>query len=171
MPPQVPDPRIAWPPANTPASARVFAKNAIKIAATPAAVWSLLIDCTRWPAWYKHCEDVSLLRGTDVLGPDSRFRFKTLGTYFEPEITAFEPVRMLVWRARGPLRTSGAHAWYIEPTEDGGCYVITEECQKGLLLAFVGRRIHRILLTSHQHWIESLKQLAEQRAISASSPS
>ncbi len=89
--PQDSDPRIAWPPANTPASARVFAKNVIEIAATPADVWSLLVDCTRWPSWYKRCEDVSLLSGDGVLGPDSSFRFKTLGAYFEPEITAFEP--------------------------------------------------------------------------------
>ena len=69
---------------------------------------------------------------------------------YEPEITTFEPAHLLVWRADGPLGTSGAHAWHIELTGNNGCRVITEECQKGLLLAFVGRRIRSVLLRSHQ---------------------
>jgi hypothetical protein len=81
-----------------------FSTAPIEIAAKPADVWSLLIDCTRWSAWYKHCEDVSLLRGDGVLALASQFRFKTIGTYFEPEITAFVPARMLVWQAPGAAR-------------------------------------------------------------------
>ena len=111
----------------------VFAQNAIEIAASPNEVWSLLIDCLEWPQWYEHCSDVSILRGGPRLDANVKFRFKTLGFYFEPEIETFAPHQMLVWSARGPLGTSGAHAWYIEPTP-GGCRVITGEAQKGLLL-------------------------------------
>ena len=138
----------------------VFAQNTIEIAATPDRVWSLLIDCLEWPLWYRHCSDVSVLRGGPLLSANSKFRFKTLNFYFEPDMETFEPSRMLVWSAKGPAGTSGAHAWYIEPTS-GGCRVITEEAQRGLLLFFLRSSTRSLLLTSHQEWLQSLKELAE----------
>jgi uncharacterized protein YndB with AHSA1/START domain len=157
---QIPDSRITWPSRNTPASSVVFAQNTVDIAATPETVWALLIDCVRWPSWYKHCSDVSLLRGGPRLGPDAKFRFKTLGFYFEPEVETFDPQHMLVWLAKGPLGSSGAHAWFIEPTP-GGCRVITEEAQRGLLPALLAARTRRMLLTAHGEWLRALKTLAE----------
>jgi hypothetical protein len=157
---QIPDSRITWPPGHSPASSRVFAQNMIEISATPETIWSLLIDCARWPSWYKHCADVSILRDGPFLSATSKFRFKTLGFYFEPEIVTFKPHRMLVWSAIGPAGTSGAHAWYIEPTS-GGCRVITEEAQRGLLLFFIGARTRGTLLASHEEWLRALKALAE----------
>ena len=156
----VPDPRITWPAGHLPAAAMVFAHNAIGIAATPETVWSLLIDCVRWPSWYKHCSDASILRDGPVLRAGSKFRFKTLGFFFEPDVVTFEPSRMLVWSARGPAGTSGAHAWHIEATADG-CHVITEETQKGWLLRLIGRRTRKTLLASHEEWLRALKALAE----------
>ncbi len=157
---QIPDSRIVWPPENSPVLSRVFAQNIIEIAATPERVWSLLIDCVQWPSWYKHCTDVSMLRGGPLLSAQSKFRFKTLGFYFEPDIETFEPFKMLIWSAKGPAGTRGAHAWYIE-RKTGGCRVITEEAQRGLLLAFIGGRTRRTLLTSHEEWLRALKVLAE----------
>ena len=157
---QIPDSRIAWPPDNSPALSGVFAQNIIEIAATPERVWSLLIDCVQWPSWYKDCTDVSMLRGGPLLSAQSKFRFKTLGFYFEPDIETFEPFKMLIWSAKGPAGTRGAHAWYIE-RKTGGCRVITEEAQRGLLLAFIGGRTRRTLLTSHEEWLRALKMLAE----------
>lgn len=157
---QIPDSRIAWPPENSPAVSGVFAQNIVDIAAPPDKVWSLLIDCVKWPQWYKHCTDVSILRGGLLLGVNSKFRFKTLNLYFEPEIRTFEPSRMLVWSAKGPLGGSGAHAWYIEPTP-GGCRVVTEETQRGILSALLGWYTRQTLLTSHEEWLRALKALAE----------
>ena len=97
----------------------VFAQNIVDVAASPETVWSQLVDCVAWPQWYKHCSDVAMLRGGSRLNPESKFRFKTLGLYFEPEIVTFEPHRMLVWSAKGPAGTSGSHAWYIEPSPRG----------------------------------------------------
>lgn len=159
-PAQEPDPRIVWPPGHAPATAAVFAQNTADIAATPEAVWSVLIDCARWPRWYTHCADVSVLRGGPLLTAKAKFRFKTLRFYFEPEIVTFDPPRMLVWSAHGPAGTSGAHAWYLEPTPTG-CRVVTEESQRGLLLAVLGRHTRRDLLTIHEDWLQSLKAVAE----------
>jgi hypothetical protein len=70
----------------------------------------------------------------------------------------FRPNQMLIWAAKGPAGTSGAHAWYIEPTP-GGCHVVTEEAQRGLLLFFIGGRTRGTLLNSHQEWLRALKAL------------
>ena len=160
---QTPNPRITWPAEHAPASAMVFAQNVVDIAASPGTVWSQLVDCVAWPQWYKHCSDVSTLRGGSRLNPESKFRFKTLGFYFEPEIVTFEPHRMLVWSAKGPAGTSGSHAWYIEPSQRG-CRVITEESQIGLFLFFLRARTRDRLLTSHEEWLRSLKERAEARS-------
>lgn len=155
------DTHIRWPAGCTPESSRVFAQNIINIAASPEVVWSLLIDCKKWPSWYKHCSDVSILQGGGpLLTRNAKFRFKTIGYYFEPEITIFEPPCMLVWSAKGPVGTSGAHAWYIEATKQG-CRVVTEEVQNGLLLILVGSRARENLLKSHEEWLRALKALAE----------
>lgn len=156
----VPDPRIDWPEGHGPALARVFAQNKIDIAAAPETVWSLLLDCKRWPDWYFHCSDVSVNRGGPLLQYDTRFRFKTLGFFFNPKIDVFEPFRMLVWSAKGPAGTKGAHAWYIEPTPNG-CHVVTEEAQQGLLLSIIGRRTRKRLLKAHGEWLRALKDVAE----------
>jgi hypothetical protein len=157
---QTPDARITWPAEHAPASAVVFAQNVIDIATAPEAIWSQLVDCVAWPQWYKHCSDVSILGGGSLLSANSKFRFKTLGFYFEPEIVTFEPHRMLVWSAKGPAGTSGSHAWYIEP-RPGGCRVITEESQIGLVLFFLRARTRNRLLASHEEWLRSLKDRAE----------
>lgn len=157
---QIADRRIVWPAGHSPASALVFAQNTVEIAATSEQVWSWLIDCVAWPKWYKHCADVSTLRGGPLLSAGGRFRFKTLGFYFEPEIETYEPNRMLVWSAKGPVGTSGTHAWYIDPMPDG-CRVITEESQKGFLLLLRRRQLQTQLLSAHEEWLRSLKAIAE----------
>jgi hypothetical protein len=157
---QTPDSRIVWPPQYAPASSIVFAQNKIDIAATPETIWSLLIDCVKWPSWYKHCTEVSILRGGPFLSAKSKFRFKTIGFYFEPDIETFKPFQTLIWSAKEPAGTRGAHAWCIE-RNSGGCMVITEEAQWGTLLSLIGGRTQRRLLTSHEDWIQALKALAE----------
>jgi hypothetical protein len=80
----------------------VFAQNFVDIAASPETVWAQLVDCVAWPAWYKHCTDVSVLRGGTNLSAGGKFRFKTLGFYFEPEIATFEPHRCWYGRRKAP---------------------------------------------------------------------
>jgi hypothetical protein len=134
----------------------------VDIDAPAERIWALLIDCARWPSWYKHCGNISILRGGPMLSANAKFRFKTIGFFFEPEVVTFDPFRELTWSAKGPAGTSGAHAWYIEPSQ-GGCRVITEEAQKGILLRFLGGRTTKTLLTSHGEWLRALKALAEKK--------
>ncbi len=154
------EPSIAWPPGHSPEAAHIFARNAIEMESTPDRVWALLTDCLEWPRWYRLCSDVSLLRGGPRLDVGAKFRFKTLGFHFEPEVTTFSPPRMLIWSAKGPAGTRGAHAWHIEPTP-GGCRVVTEEFQTGFVLRLRRRALRKRLLASHEEWLRSLKELAE----------
>ncbi|WP_113891168.1 SRPBCC family protein [Roseiarcus fermentans] len=70
---QTPNRRIVWPRQHSPSSAVVFAHNTVDIRASPQRVWSLLIDCVAWPRWYKHCSDVSILRGGAALQAGANF--------------------------------------------------------------------------------------------------
>jgi hypothetical protein len=101
---QIPDSRIAWPPGDSPSSSIVFAQNTIEIGATAAKLWALLIDCVRSPSGHKHCADVSVLRGGSVLSAKAKFRFKTIGFYFEPDVVTFSP--LLGARTQRTLLTS-----------------------------------------------------------------
>lgn len=154
------DPRMKWPAGHDPQSAVVFAHNEVEVRASPEAVWRHLLDCTRWPQWYEHASEVSILQGGPLLELRSQFRFKTLGRYFEPIVLIFEPAEMLAWSAAGPAGTSGTHAWRIERISMG-CKVITEEAQRGFLLGLVRSRVRTQLLTMHENWLQSLKVLSE----------
>jgi hypothetical protein len=98
--------------------------------------------------------------GSKLSEVGSRFRFKTLGFFFEPEVVRFEQNRQLLWSAKGPFGTSGSHAWYIEGTATG-CRVVTEEAQVGWLLYLMKSRARGQLLVVHQEWLEALKRRAE----------
>jgi len=157
---QTPDARIIWPVEHAPHLRWYLRKNVIDIAATPEAVWSQLVDCVAWPQRYKHCSDVSIIGGGSLISANSKFRFKTLGFHFEPEVVTFQPHRMLIWSAKGPAGTSGSHAWYIEP-RPAGCRVTTEEAPIGLVLFFLRARTRNRLLTSHEEWLRSLRERVE----------
>ena len=86
---QTPDARIIWPVEHAPHLRWYLRKNVIDIAATPEAVWSQLVDCVAWPQRYKHCSDVSIIGGGSLISANSKFRFKTLGFHFEPEVATF----------------------------------------------------------------------------------
>lgn len=49
----------------------------------------------------------------------------------------------------------------IEADGRGGCRVITEECQNGLVPKLAWWYLRPMLLRGHQNWVESLKRVAE----------
>ncbi|WP_324095599.1 hypothetical protein [Candidatus Binatus sp.] len=71
----------------------------------------------------------------------------------------FEPSHEVGWDARGVLRAY--HGWIIEPDGRGGCRVITEECQNGLVPQLAWWYLRPMLERGHQNWVESLKRVAE----------
>lgn len=51
----------------------------------------------------------------------------------------------------------------VHRADPGGCHVVTEEAQHGLLLWIIGRRTRRTLLKSHEEWLRALKTMAEEK--------
>ena len=132
--------------------------NAINVAATPEAVWKVLIRAAEWSSYYDNASKVVIEDGGPDLSADARFTWKTFGVDLQSEVQEFEPLERIAWLARAPM-IEAYHAWLILPA-DGGCKVITEETQHGLAaqagrLFFPGR-----MERWHQLWLEGLARVA-----------
>ena len=85
------------------------------INASPAAVWSVLVDLDAWPQWGPTVSGAELLDG-DELGLGERGKVWTpVGVALPFTITEFEPGRRWSWRVAGIPAT--AHS--VEPTDRG----------------------------------------------------
>jgi uncharacterized protein YndB with AHSA1/START domain len=150
---------VRWPAEAEPSKCPVYARNEIAIAAPPERVWRWLIRAGRWPDWYSNSANVEFLSG---IGPDlaagAEFRWKTFGATITSRVLVFDPPRELLWDARGVL--TAYHAWTIAP-DGGGCRVVTEETQRGLLPRVGWWYLRPMLERGHQGWVESLKRMAE----------
>ena len=144
-----------WPTGFNPTTAPVYTRNDIATTRSAEELWPLLIGAVRWPEWYSRSSEVRLEDGTDQLRADSLFSWKTLGVAVTTRVTGFDPARFLAWEGSGP-GSRGYHRWIFEPTEGGGCRVITEEIQVGPVPRLLRRRLRRDLLVFHQEWLEGL---------------
>jgi hypothetical protein len=151
---------MRWPAGFEPKDATVHAHNQIITAASPEHVWRWLCRAAAWPQWYSNC---TWLKFPDHDGPDlkqgTRFVWKTFGATVRSKVLVFEPFREIGWDAFA-IGLKAYHGWIIEPLDNGGCRIITEETQKGPLVT-VGRwYLRRALLREHQNWLESLSRSA-----------
>ncbi|HVT58513.1 MAG TPA: SRPBCC domain-containing protein [Thermoanaerobaculia bacterium] len=152
--------RIVWPDPYSPSGAALHVHNELLIAAAPAAVWAWLVRAALWPAWYPNSHDV---RFEERAGPDlalgMRFRWRTFGVAIRSQVLELVPPERIAWDALRPgLRAY--HAWLIE-SEPGGCRVVTEETQRGLLPRLGGPFLPRRMRHFHQLWLERLRWRAE----------
>ena len=151
---------MKWPPGFEPDNSSVFAHNEIAIAAPPERVWRWLIRAANWPQWYSNSANVTFLSGASPdLALDTEFRWKTFGAMVTSRVIVFDAPHELVWDARGVL--TAYHGWIIEPDGSGGCRVVTEETQNGLVPKIAWWYLRPMLERGHQNWVESLKHVAE----------
>jgi uncharacterized protein YndB with AHSA1/START domain len=151
---------MKWPAGFEPDNSSVHARNEIAIAAPPERVWRWLIRAAKWPEWYSNSANVDFVRGSPPdLAPGTEFKWKTFGATVASRVIVFEPPHELGWDARGVL--NAYHGWLIEPDGRGGCRVVTEECQNGLVPKLAWWYLRPMLERGHQNWIESLKRVAE----------
>jgi uncharacterized protein YndB with AHSA1/START domain len=152
-------PTIIWPPGYAPAECPVHVVNRIDIAAAPETVWAVLIGAAAWPDYYANASGVKIDGGGRDLMENARFRWRTFGVGLHTEVREWVPNERIAWLATA-FGIRAYHAWLIVPTA-GGCTVITEETQYGLLarggkLLFPKRMSHW-----HQIWLEGMKVRAE----------
>ncbi len=150
---------MKWPSGFEPEKSKVYARNEMVIAAAPERVWRWLIRAERWPNWYSNCGWIRFENGAGPdLNPDRRFTWKTFGATVRSTVKVFEPYRELRWDAHGML--DAYHGWLLEPEGAGGCRVVTEECQNGLLPTLARWYLRPMLLRGHQGWLEDLARVA-----------
>ena len=151
---------MKWPTGFEPDNSSVFAHNEIAIAASPERVWRWLIRAANWPQWYSNSANVTFLSGASPdLASDTEFRWKTFGATVTSRVIVFDAPHELGWDARGVL--TAYHGWIIEPDGSGGCRVVTEETQNGLVPKIAWWYLRPMLERGHQNWVESLKHVAE----------
>ena len=151
--------RILWPPNYDPTNCPIHVRNQLEIPGPPETVWAWLIRAQLWPKWYPNSANILFLSGKPPdLASGTRFRWKTFGVTVESTVLEFMPFERLGWDARRS-GFDAYHAWLIQKNERG-CYVLTEEVQRGSLA-----RLSRILRPSHmeekhQLWLERLSAQA-----------
>jgi hypothetical protein len=146
---------IRWPDRYSPQNSPIHVVNELTVAASPEAVWKVLIRAGDWPSYYANASKVAVEGGGEDLSAGARFAWKTFGVDLKSQVQEFEPHARIAWLATAPL-LEAYHAWLIEPLADGGCRVVTEETQHGLVaragrLIYPGRMEHW-----HQRWLEGL---------------
>jgi len=154
---------LRWPPDIQPAASPVYERRALRITAPPDVVWRWLVRAADWERWYTYCKR---LRFDDGRGPDlamgTRFTWSTLGVTVTTTVTEFEPPHRLAWGGTG-LGARGYHGWLLDPV-DGGCHVVTEEAQAGLLPSLLRVPIRRLLGMAHDRWLADLATVATRGA-------
>ena len=146
---------IRWPDRYSPQNSPVHVVNELTMAAPAEAVWKGLIRAADWSSYYANASKVAIEGGGPDLAAGVRFTWKTFGVDLKSQVQEFEPNTRIAWLATAPL-LEAYHAWLIEPLPGGGCRVITEETQHGLV-ARAGRWLYPGRMERwHQRWLEGL---------------
>ncbi len=150
---------IRWPVGYAPGESPVHVENHIDIAAPKSVIWSHLIRAADWPDWYANASAVEVASGGRDLSDGERFRWRTFGVGLDTQVREWVADERIAWLATA-TGIRAYHAWLIVPTA-GGCTVITEETQHGLVA-----RAGKLLFPSrmynwHQKWLEGLKTRSE----------
>jgi hypothetical protein len=89
-----------------------------------------------------------------------------LGVAIRSRVREFEPCSRVAWDGRA-IGIDVYHAWIIEERA-GGCMVVTEETQHGVLARIGGCLMPKRMSTFHQVWLENLaKKSIQGRPLSA----
>lgn len=165
---------INWPEGYMPGFTDNFASNeTIVRGLTAAEVFALLCDAGLWHTYYANASDVQFEAGAAgqslVLGPQTRFHFKTFGFPIEARVIEFEPPAeghpgRLAWHgwAEGDAqhRLDVVHAWLIEDLPQGRVRILTQESQKGVPAKALHDSRPDVMNEGHQDWIRGLAETA-----------
>ena len=137
----------------------MYARNEIRTTLTAEQLWPALVTAPRWPQWYPYAQRVQIAGGGEALTASSTFTWTTLRVRVKTQVTEFDTARRLAWSGSRP-GAAGYHRWLLTPTAVGGCLVVTEEVQTGLLPRLAAGRLRRSLSANHQRWLEGLVEVS-----------
>jgi hypothetical protein len=110
-----------------------------RIAASPEAVWRVLVDGARWPAWDSGVDSVE---GT--IAPGHKLTIRAAGggaRAFPVKVVAFDSLRKLVFRGGMPLGLfRGIRTYTVNPDGAGTRFRMREE-YSGVLLPAIWKSI------------------------------
>ncbi|MBZ9758151.1 SRPBCC family protein [Mesorhizobium sp. ESP6-5] len=157
------DPDIHWPAGFEPDRADLFAHNEARLKVSCNTVWQQIVDARAWPTWYPNAQDVTLLDGAPLLGPDVRWTWTTFGLTIESRVHEFVPGRRLGWFGSAPGEAPAFyHTWLLRPDGDG-CHVVMDEAGVGSGAAAFRKadegRMHR----GHALWLTTLEWVSQGR--------
>jgi hypothetical protein len=138
--------------------APALASAEIEIEAPVARVWEVLTDIREWPSWNPSVSSVSMY---GEFQPGTDFHWKADGVMIVSTLQEIEPQRRLLWTGRIPL-IRATHLWEFQESE-GQTRVKTEECFEGLLARVFSGTFSRMLGTSLEKGLQSLKHECERR--------
>ena len=134
------------------------AAHSERSSATPAAVWALWADASRWPEWNDQLESGEL-EGELAVGTAATVKFKR-GGRMRFTVVAVEPERLFVDEAKLPGCRLG-HEHRVEPA-GAGCEIThrlyLEGATSGLFSRLLGRKR---MEKSVVDFIERERELAE----------
>ena len=138
---------------------------AIDIAASPARVWAVLADFSRYPDWNPFIRSITGVQRVDehlrvhIVPPGGK------GMVFKPRVLAVEPERELRWKGRllFPGLFDGEHRFRITPN-NGGVRFRQSETFTGLLVALIPASLWTQTKAGFEAMNEMLKQRAESHA-------
>lgn len=149
---------VVFPSGQRPDQSPVYAKNELLVAAPSEHIWAWLVRAHRWPEWYANAKDVEIDGGARELSLGAPFHWTTFGLRVRTVVEEFVPLRRLAWSGK-VLGASAYHGWVITPSV-GGCLVVTEETQQGILPRLGQPILRRGLVRWHQRWLEGLARMA-----------
>ncbi len=157
-----------WAQRFDPERAALFVHNQIKIDASPAVVWNLLLEAPRWPGWFRNAQFVRIRQpvnasrlalGTVFSWASYLFPLRSVVVRCDPPPIDGDRPAVLGWDFNG-WKLAGHHVWLIT-TEKPGCLVVTEEVEVGLLPRLIGPVLRRMMWASHERWVMAVKRAAE----------
>jgi len=152
---------LQWPEQLHPTRAAIYVSNELPISAPPERVWAWLVRAELWPSWYPNSSHVRIEQGPRPdLALHTRFRWRTFGVTIESTVEEFVPPERIAWSARS-FGVRAYHGWLIGKTA-GGCHVVTEETQNGILARLAGLLMPNRMHYHHQIWLEQLGAKAPQ---------
>ena len=157
-------PSIRWPPEFAPDQCGVHVSNELEMTVPAADVWSWLVHARLWPSYYSNAHNVVFVTDTEspILKENTRFTWRTFDVNLQSQVREYVENERIAWDARGALGLSVYHAWLIVPRPNGGCWVRTEETQKGVLARLGNTFLPNRMQTQHQRWLERLEEMAKQ---------
>lgn len=138
----------------------------------PQHIWTVFQKIEQWPRWDPQAiRDVKWVSG-EPWTKGARFEIsllKPLAYTIRPEILEVDPPIYLHWRGKGSGVT-GEQYFIFKPLPDGTTEMRTLQEYSGAPILLLGGRVRQSILDGVEHLFGRIRQEAEARAASESTP-